>query len=303
MKAIATFLKQWALLITGIVVSGAASLIVGGKFPWSEGLLVLLTVSVVVAVIVYIPVANHEMRSVADATLQQGSTVSHSALDLMQTIAEQVEVTASYTEQLSPDSEGAIYQEITRLVSEAEQSVIIVVKMEGGDMKTGASRWRKAYLNALESKAENRGGSRFTYIRIYQGVRSIPESVDNGELSGESLRHVIHMLKIRQRLDDELKRGMRGVNPADVSIMVTDKYLMDASFMVVDGRHLAIEIDSIDISGDRYAAGFLIIHDRGKQIVPRILAHVAILTDHAHPIRIEDLAVNVSAVREADTAG
>jgi hypothetical protein len=112
-------------------------------------------------------------------------------------------------------------------------------------------------------------------VRILQvpwKAENVPISEIVGGLTNKHCQWVLQMT--RQNASPDLTLAIMQIETQRVT-----------SFMIVDRRHVVIEINGLDSEGNTYAAGFLFVEDRGGKFVQHFLRYFGDLERRASASR------------------
>jgi hypothetical protein len=225
------------LFVAGIVISASLSGFLEKMFTLYESVLVLMTVVLVVAVLYLIGEHNRRLEEMAN---RQSTTVYY--------IDEPWRVNEGITFQ------GHIFNELKRLVSNAEFEVLVVtaVSKEWRAQQTDAHPSRMSYIRALEKVIERHQERGFTYIRILQMPTPIDTNIPFADYVGsETTAHCRRVLELEHTANSP---------KFTVSIMRGPTHRL-TGFMLIDRRFITVMIDGITLDGHSYQSGLFVIED------------------------------------------
>jgi hypothetical protein len=259
--------ERFVLFISGAIITGIASAILEKTVSWSIASLIGITIVLVLSSIFFFAETRERVQVLADA----------------------VESSVRYVEEPFRESEGVkykgiLYEVIERLVRDAETEILVLAstyKQLYERHSTDLHPSRMQYLTALEDNIRRHASGKFEYVRILQIQREhksvpIPEVV--GELTANHCRQVLQI-------------AMQSESPdVTLAIMAID-IQMTTSFIIIDRRYVIIEIDGLDSEGDIYAAGLLVIEDRGGRIVKKFIRHFVSYQRLARELTLDDFGI------------
>jgi hypothetical protein len=209
----------------------------------------------------------------------------------IRTSIESMETTVRYIDETydparGEEYTGRVYCELEDLVRNAKEEVLRVGVYHDDEYHTSSHPSRLAYLNALERRiqqAEERN-EQFTYTRIHQYPKELAAVPMSELLHGKSREH------FRKMVDWAPESGESRVYVAIARIQ--RRMLMP--FWIIDGRIVVLEVDAIASDGKPYAAGIVIIDDRGKRLASRFRHYFLMLQRQANPVEPGELAIPAS---------
>jgi len=259
--------EKFILFVSGVLISGIASGLLEKTVAWSVAWLVGIIIILVLSAIFFFAETSERVQILADA----------------------VESSVRYVEEPFRESEGVkykgiLYEVLGRLVRDAETEILALAstyKKLSGHHSTDSHSSRIQYLGALEDNIKRHESGKFEYIRILQIHREF-KSASITEVVGEvTANHCRQVLQI----------AMQSESPdVTLAIMAIDTQ-MTTSFMIIDRRYVIIEIDGLDSEGDSYAAGLLVIEDRGRRIVNKLIRHFVNYQRRARELTLDDLKI------------
>ena len=256
--------ERLVLFVSGVVFSALISNLLEKSLAISVALLVSATILLALAGIFLFAEASTRVQSLADS---------------MQTSVNYVEEPYRVSEGI--EYRGAVFEPVTRLIEDAEMEVLVLATtydQKGKAPLTSLHQARRRYLAAIEQNIKRRQGGTFKYIRILQFPHfsdkfNITDMV--GEATTDHCRLVLKMAQTAESPD------------LTVAIMkvATDR---QSSVIIVDRRHVAIEIDGEDPNGNSYAAGFILIEDRAGKLVEHFLRYFSMMERRSHEMTLDE---------------
>lgn len=256
--------ERFVLYVSGIILSAVVAALIEEAITVYEALLFGITVILVLS----------------------GMLLFSEASQRIQNLAGVLETSARYVEEPYRESEGVkyrgrIYEDLTRLVDEAEYEILVLTvpfRERGKDHSASMHPARGRYLVALEENIRRHQGRKFKYVRILQSARD-SESAHVSEVMGDTnAKHCYRVLDIaRQSTSSDL----------ELAIMEVEAQRM-VPFMVIDQRHVIAEIIGFDSEGQKYAAGFLYLEDRGSKLADHFCRYFRDLERRATMLELAD---------------
>jgi hypothetical protein len=238
------------LFVSGAVIAGIASGLLEKTITWSTATLVGILVVLVLSAVFLFAETSGRVQLLADAIEASVRFVEE-----------------PYRKEDATKYRGVLYEVLERLVRDAEFEIYALAsgyKRIDKQHETDLHESRRRYLSAIEKNIERHKSGKFEYVRILQidrRLRRHPISRIIGGLTADHCRKVV-----------DLKKQFSELADIDLSVMAIDTQ-MTTSFIVIDRKYLVIEIDGLDSEGETYAAGLLVIEDRGKRIVDKFIRH------------------------------
>jgi hypothetical protein len=176
---------------------------------------------------------------------------------------------------------GRIYEDLTRLIDEAEYEILVLTvpfREKGEVHQTSMHPARDRYLATLEENIRRHQDRKFRYVRILQSARG-SEGLHISEVVGDAnAKHCYRVLDIaRQNTSPDLELAIMEVEAQRV-----------ISFMVIDQCHVITEVVGFDSQGRTYAAGFLFVQDRGGKFAEHFCRYFRDLERRARVLELED---------------
>lgn len=254
--------ERLSLFLAGVLISGVASGLIGRVIEWSEALLIVSVIVVSLIAVFLITTASHRIHNLAD---QMEATVRY--------------VEEPYRTDQGIPYKGHIFDEIARLVTNAEEQILLLGTPYSNEVHdTALDPSRKRYLDAIEDRIEQHLNAAFKYIRIMQAPwETSPANYrPHGELT---INHCITALEVKQKL----------TNPNVEIHIMTIKSQRLSSFMIVDKRWLVLEIDGYDPKGTAYMVGAFFLEDRRGKLIERFIRYFQAIEREAKNLSLEDL--------------
>jgi hypothetical protein len=192
---------------------------------------------------------------------------------LWKELAENTDIKVDWTYEAETDKgyEGLPYQSLEKYVKKAEKSILVLsISTYGGkknqSLECGA---RDHYLEAIVEKvAEADKGF------VYKRIQCLPQHINlEDKVSNDTLIRYMGQ-KNFNHLDDIIRVGNSSKGEGKtihVSRRHDDTY--PNSFLIIDDRYLAIAaLGFLDKSKSPYTAGFIILDDKDKHIIPYFTA-------------------------------
>ena len=263
--------ERFVLYVSGVIISVVVAALIEEVITFYEALLFGLTIILVLS----------------------GILLFSEASQRIQTLAGVLETSARYVEEPYRELEGVkyrgrIYEDLIRLVDEAEYEILILTvpfKEKGKAHQTSMHPARDRYLATLEENIRRHEGREFRYVRILQSTRG-SEGAHIGEVIGDAnAKHCYRILDMaRQSIAPDLELAVMEVEAQRV-----------ISFMVIDRRHVVTEVVGFDSEGRTYAAGFLFVQDRGGKFAEHFCQYFRDLERRAKMLELADFGSAISS--------
>lgn len=233
--------EKLILFISGVIASAIVSGLLEKTIVWSQALLIVSIVILVLASTFLFQNTNHRIQKLADS----------------------LEIAVQYIEEpYSEDDknyQGRIYEPMIKLMDDARKEILVLgtAYVEQDQVhKTSSHPSRKKYLDTIENNVRRHQGESFKYIRILQvpkGTDSVSISKIVGDTTAKHCYQILELAQKKEHFDNSL----------DILRIETQRM---GSFLVIDRRYVIIEIDDIDSNGNTFANGFMYIDDRGGKV-------------------------------------
>jgi hypothetical protein len=257
-------LNNTIFFIAGLLISTGFELVFR-DFTKDYPFIVTLLAGIMVAAVVYSNVLNEKTLN--------------TAIENIGTVVRYVE--EEWNPARTDSYRGVVYKELESIVSNAKEEILQIGVFHEEEYHTSNHKSRAAYFKTLEeriARAEN-AGEQFVYTRLHQFPESLKNEPMKNLLHDRSLEHFKHMVSWTPTSGD-----------SKVYIhMARIQRRMMMPFRVIDKSTVILEIDAIASDGKPYAAGIIIIDDRGGRIAERFRHYFIMLENRSTAVELADL--------------
>lgn len=270
--------ERLILFLSGVLISGVISGLIGNIITWSVSLLVMLVIVVTMTAVFLFTETSRRMQDLAD---KMETTVSY--------------IEEPYREEQGVPYQGRLFKEIARLISEAENEILLLGTpyAEASQVHpTSLHISREQYLQAIEENVKRHRSGTFTYIRIQQIPWKMNDPSFLSTLGKVTNEHMQRILKIDQ---DE--------NSPDLilNIMRIKTQRMN-SFLIIDRRLIILEVDGYDATGFSYMIGCFFLEDRSGKLIKRFVQYFRNVERQAEDLSLVHFSesdISIEATKEA----
>lgn len=255
--------ERFIFFLAGVIFSALASAILENLIARSQVILVATTVLALISGIYFFS--------------ESRQYIEH--------LVSRIPTTVRYVEEAHRTHEGirykgVIFHELGKLVGEAEAEILALAASYSKYSRTRDEPAREDYLRTLERNIESKTG-KFRYVRIHQ-IDPSSENISLAEYLGPIMTE--HSRRII-----EMERRLTQSNPDLVLSILKVKTQRLSNFIIVDRRHIGLEITNLTSDGFPYTAGMIFIDDRSGSIVEHFLKYFDVMEQRAQPISLNEL--------------